>query len=98
MNLIALYLNYCNESFHINITLKKTKIIVQRIYKNSTVNCEESKIVSFVSSRIKNILLSPWWYKIAVKLVCWIALGLASKTLQWPYNFFLRYEYSQPLG
>ena len=49
------------------------------IYKTFTVSCEKSKTVSFASSIIKNIVLFPVLSKFAVKLICWIGVGSASR-------------------
>ena len=49
------------------------------IYKSFAVPCEKSKTVSFASSIIKNIVLFPVLSKFAVKLICWIAVGSASR-------------------
>ena len=49
------------------------------IYKTFTVPFENSKIVSFASSRMKYNLVFPAVSKFAVKLTCWIALGSASE-------------------
>ena len=44
------------------------------------VPCENSKIVSFASSRMKYDFVFPALSKFAAKLICWIALGSASST------------------
>ena len=51
-----------------------------QIYKTFTVPSETFNTVSFASSIIKNIVVSPALSKFAVKLICWIALGSASRT------------------
>ena len=45
------------------------------------VPCENSKTVSFAFSRTKYILVRPGLSKFAVKLICQIALGSASKAV-----------------
>ena len=47
-------------------------------HKTFTVPCEKS--VSFASSKIKSIVVFPALSKFAVKLICWISLGSASRT------------------
>ena len=42
-----------------------------------TVPCENSKIVSFTSSRMKNIDVSSAQSALPVKLICYIAFGSA---------------------
>ena len=49
------------------------------IYKTFTVPCEKSKTVSFAFSIIKNIVAPSALSEFAVKLICWIALGSASR-------------------
>ena len=48
------------------------------IPNSSTVPCEESKVVSFTSSVMKNsnVFFSP--FRFPVKLICYIAFGLVS--------------------
>ena len=58
----------------------KSIVVIEKIYKNYTVTCEKSKAVSFASSRMKNIVVIPAQSKFLVKLICWIALGSASRT------------------
>ena len=48
-------------------------------YKTFTVPCEKSKTVSLVSSIIKSIFVFPALPRFAVKLICWIAYGSASR-------------------
>ena len=51
--------------------LIRIKLIQQnRIYKTFTVPCENSKIVSFASSRMKYNLIFPALSKFAVRLIC----------------------------
>ena len=50
------------------------KLHSKHIYKNFTVTCEKSTIVSFAFSIKKNIVVFPALSKFAVKLICWIAL------------------------
>ena len=50
------------------------------IYKTFTDPCEKPKTVSFASSSIKKIVVFSALSKFAVKLICWIALGSASRT------------------
>ena len=45
-----------------------------------TVPCEKSKIVSFVSSIMKNIVVFPSRSEFPVKLICWFAFGSASSS------------------
>ena len=66
-------------SFYTN---KKLKLLwyytkLNCIHKTFTVPCENSKSVSFASSRIKQNLVLFGLSKFAVKLIFWIALGLA---------------------
>ena len=65
LNLIASHLNYCTVSFYTD----KNKTILC-IYKTFTVRCENSKTVSFASSRIKYNLVFPGLSRCAVKLIC----------------------------
>ena len=51
--------------------------MTQNIKKTLAAPCERSKIVSFLSSRMKNIVAAR--SKFPVKLICWIALGSASR-------------------
>ena len=46
-------------------------------FQTFTVPCKKSKIVSFVSSIMRNFVVFPALYKFAVKLICWIVLGSA---------------------
>ena len=48
------------------------------IHNTPTVLCKKSKIVSFVSSIMKNMVVFPPRSKFPVKLICWIAFGSAS--------------------
>ena len=66
VHLISLYLNYYIQSFYIDIIINN----IQHIRNTLTVTCENLKIVSFASSRIKTILVSPVRSKFAVKLIC----------------------------
>ena len=43
-----------------------------------SVSCEKSKMVSFASSIMKNIVAPSSRYSLPVKLICGIALGSAS--------------------
>ena len=52
---------------------------MQRIYNTFTVPCEISKTVSFASSVMKNIVPPAARSKFAVKLICWVSLGPASR-------------------
>ena len=45
------------------------------IYKTFTVPYKSCNTISFVSSRMKKILVFPALSKFAIKLMCWIALG-----------------------
>ena len=49
------------------------------MYSTPTVPCEKSKIISFASSIMKNIIVFPAWSKFAVKFVCSIAFGSTSR-------------------
>ena len=46
-----------------------------------TFPCEKSKKVYFASSIIENIVVFPTLSKFPVKLICWIALGFASRVV-----------------
>ena len=48
------------------------------MYNTLTVLCEKSKIVSFTSSIIKNIVVLAFQSKFLVKLICCIAFGATS--------------------
>ena len=48
----------------------KIYFVFNYIYKTVTVPCENSKTVSFVSSRMKQNLVLPSLSKFAVKLIC----------------------------
>ena len=48
------------------------------IYNTLKVPCQKSKMISFASSIIKNIVVCPVLSGFAVKLICSIALGSAS--------------------
>ena len=62
---ITFKLLYC-----VNFILIRIKLIQQnRIYKTFTVPCENSKIVSFASSRMKYNLVFPTLSNFAVKLI-----------------------------
>ena len=47
-------------------------------YNTFTVSCENSKIASFASSIVKNIVLLPSQSKCSVKMICCIAFGSVS--------------------
>ena len=64
-NLTTLHSNDFNESFYIRL-----KIITPHIYNTFTVPCANFKIVSFASSKMKQILVLPGLSKFAVKLIC----------------------------
>ena len=49
------------------------------IHKTFMVPCEKCKTVSFASSIIKNDVIFPALSRFAVKLICWIAVGSASR-------------------
>ena len=40
--------------------------------------CEKSKMVSFASSIMKNIIVFPTWSRFPVKRICCVAFGSAS--------------------
>ena len=68
------------ESFYIDIILEQNKV-ADHIHNNFTVPCEKSKIVSFASSIMKNIVVFafPSWTRFLVKLnccICCIAFNL----------------------
>ena len=48
------------------------------VYNTLTVPCKKSGIDSFVSSIMKNIVVSPAWFTFLVKLICYIDSGSAS--------------------
>ena len=59
--------------------IKPNQIIAQHIYNTLTVSCKKSKTVSFVSSIMENTNASSLRSKFPVKLICWIAVGWASR-------------------
>ena len=69
------------ESFYIDIILEQNKI-AEHIYSTLTVPFEKSKIVSFTSSIMKNIIVFAFLSRaeFPVKLICCIAFGSASST------------------
>ena len=77
MNLTILCLKYYIESFYIDIILEQNKI-VEHIHNTFTVPCEKSKMVSFASSIMKNIVAPAAQSRFPVKLICCIAFGSAS--------------------
>ena len=68
VNLIALHLNHCVESFYIDIILNQIKLL-DNISKTFTFPCEKSKLVSSASSRIKNVAVFPARSKFPVKSI-----------------------------
>ena len=73
------------ESFYIDIILEQNKIVEQAVAKSYddihntfTVPCEKSKMVSFASSIMKQIVAPSSRYRFPVKLICYIAFGSAS--------------------
>ena len=71
VNLIVLHLNCCIASFY---TDENETSLWYYIYKIITTPCENSKTVSFASSRMKQNLVFPALSKFTVKLICWVAL------------------------
>ena len=79
MKTITLHLNYFTEWFYFDIILNQINI-VQLIWGTITVPCKKSTIVSFASSKMKNVVVFLARLKFTVKLICWIALVSASRT------------------
>ena len=52
--------------------------ILKKTCNTLIIPCQKSKIVSFTSSIMKNIVLFPAWSKFPVKAICCIAFGSAS--------------------
>ena len=86
-NFIFNVLYYCIASFYTDITLKQNKIVehaVAKLYNDvhntSTVPSEKSKLVSFASSILKNIVVFafPSQARFPVKLIYWTAFGSTS--------------------
>ena len=44
---------------------------MEYVQNTLTAFCEKSKMVSFVSSIMKNIVVFPAWSRFSVKLICW---------------------------
>ena len=51
---------------------------MEHIHNTLTVHCEKSKIVSFTSSIMRNIVASSAQSRFPVNLIYWIAFGSAS--------------------
>ena len=57
-------------------------IKVEKLHNTFTVPCEKYKIVSFASSKMKNIVAFsfPSWARFSLKLICCITFGSGSST------------------
>ena len=62
--------------------------IVEHIHNIFTVPCEKSKMVSFTSSIMKNVIVFPSRSRFAIKLICCIVFGSASFGLHVVYLIY----------
>ena len=73
---------YYIESFYIDVILEQDKI-VEHIDISLTVPCEKSKMVSFASSIMKNIVVFPSRSRFVVQLICYICIAFGPTLSAW---------------
>ena len=84
--------DFYDELFYTDVISNENKFSIATLqyYNTFTGPCEISKVVSFASSIMKNIVVFPDWSRFSIKLICCIAFAFASSAcclLQQAYNF-----------